>query len=276
MDLDTVGSFLEFLYTGEYFPKKLPGQRVLESDPSLPAVDDTGVHLLKHARLYTLAEKFGMKNLRTLASSKIHCVNSTAKGEITYARYVYANTGNDDKTVRAPIASFWATRSHTLRAEAEDEFKALCLEYPQFGYDVLSTAAPFLLGCRWRHVVSVANGSQRGSSTTSSSASATRRCTRRRGAVGRGRGTAAAAAAMREQLVWSVCILHLQQQAWILELYNKNTFATFCSAGDSDGFQLSSCEQEWVGVTISRGGLVAMTLVASWAIHCAVKAAVAS
>ncbi|UNI13937.1 hypothetical protein JDV02_000626 [Purpureocillium takamizusanense] len=138
MNLETVGSFLEFLYTGEYFPKKLPGQRVLESDPSLPAVDDTGVHLLKHARLYTLAEKFGMTNLRSLASSKIHCVNSTAKGEITYARYVYANTSNDDRTVRAPIASFWATRSHTLRAEAEDEFKSLCLEYPQFGYDVLT------------------------------------------------------------------------------------------------------------------------------------------
>lgn len=40
--------------------------------------------------------------------------------------------------MRAPIASFWATRSHTLRSEAEDEFKSLCLEYPQFGYDVLS------------------------------------------------------------------------------------------------------------------------------------------
>jgi len=25
-----------------------------------------------------------------------------------------------------------------LRHEAEDEFKAMCLEYPQFGFDVLS------------------------------------------------------------------------------------------------------------------------------------------
>ncbi|KAI8721349.1 hypothetical protein NCS52_00582200 [Fusarium sp. LHS14.1] len=138
-DIDTVGSFLEFLYTGEYFPKKLPGQRVLESDPSIPSVDNSGDQLLKHARIYTLAEKFGVSGLKTLASSKIHCVNSTAKGEIAYARYVYAYTGTDDTKVRAPIASFWATRSHTLRAEAEDEFKALCLEHPQFGYDVLST-----------------------------------------------------------------------------------------------------------------------------------------
>ncbi|POR32789.1 Uncharacterized protein TPAR_07014, partial [Tolypocladium paradoxum] len=137
-DINAVGSFLEFLYTGEYFPKKLPGQRVLESDPSLPAVDDSGTQLLKHARLYTLAEKFGMSPLKSLASSKIHCVNSTAKGEITYARYVYAHTSNEDTTVRAPIASFWATRSHTLRSEAEAEFKSLCLEYPQFGYDVLT------------------------------------------------------------------------------------------------------------------------------------------
>ncbi|KND86987.1 hypothetical protein TOPH_08371 [Tolypocladium ophioglossoides CBS 100239] len=137
-DITAVGCFLEFLYTGEYFPKKIPGQRVLESDPSLPAVDDSGSHLLKHARLYTLAEKFGMSTLKSLASSKIHCVNSTAKGEIVYARYVYSHTRNEDTTVRAPIASFWATRSHTLRSEAEAEFKALCLEHPQFGYDVLS------------------------------------------------------------------------------------------------------------------------------------------
>ncbi|RSL54575.1 hypothetical protein CEP51_014695 [Fusarium floridanum] len=137
-DIDTVGSFLEFLYTGEYFPRKLPGQRVLESNPSIPSVDNSGDQLLKHARIYTLAEKFGVSGLKTLASSKIHCVNSTAKGEIAYARYVYAYTSTDDTTVRAPIASFWATRSHTLRSEAEDEFKALCLEYPQFGYDVLT------------------------------------------------------------------------------------------------------------------------------------------
>ncbi|CAM1505105.1 Fc.00g107420.m01.CDS01 [Cosmosporella sp. VM-42] len=137
-DLDAVGCFLEFLYTGEYFPRKLPGQRVLESDPAVPSVDDSGDQLLKHARVYTLAEKFEVSALKTLASSKIHCVNSTAKGEIAYARYVYEYTGKDDTAIRAPVASFWATRSHTLRAEAEEEFKSLCLEFPQFGYDVLT------------------------------------------------------------------------------------------------------------------------------------------
>lgn len=137
-DMDAVGCFLEYLYTGDYFPKKVPGQRTLETDPSIPKVDETGDQLLKHARVYTLAEKFQVPNLRTLASSKIHCVNSTAKGEIAYARYVYAYTSEADSTVRAPVANFWANRSHTLRAEAEPEFKALCLEYPQFGYDVLS------------------------------------------------------------------------------------------------------------------------------------------
>jgi hypothetical protein len=136
--MDAVGNFLEYLYTGEYFPRKQPGQRTLEPDPTVPSVDDTGDQLLKHARVYTLAEKFGMAGLKTLASSKIHCVNSTAKGEIAYARYVYEYTSPDDKAVRAPIASFWATRSHTLRSEAEEEFKALCLEFPQFGYEVLS------------------------------------------------------------------------------------------------------------------------------------------
>ncbi|KAI1213548.1 uncharacterized protein F4807DRAFT_270107 [Annulohypoxylon truncatum] len=137
-ELDAVGCFLEFLYTGDYFPKKLPGQRILESDPSIPAVDETGEQLLKHARVYTLAEKFGVEKLRSLASSKIHCVNSTAKGEIAYARYIYQYTNKEDTTVRAPVANFWATRSHTLRAEAEEEFRSLCLEFPQFGYDVLT------------------------------------------------------------------------------------------------------------------------------------------
>lgn len=143
-----MGCFLEYLYTGEYFPRKLAGQRVLESDPSLPEVDDTGDQLLKHARVYTLAEKYGLSALKTLASSKIHCVNSTARGEIAYARYVYTFTGTDDSAIRAPVASFWATRSHTLRAEAEDEFKALCLEHPQFGYDVLSTL--YIVCCLYR------------------------------------------------------------------------------------------------------------------------------
>ncbi|KAI0165884.1 hypothetical protein GGR57DRAFT_140204 [Xylariaceae sp. FL1272] len=137
-EIDAVGCFLEYLYTGDYFPKKLPGQRVLEADPTVPAVDETGDQLLKHARVYTIAEKFGIDKLKNLASSKIHCVNSTAKGEITYARYIYAYTSKDDTAVRAPVANFWATRSHTLRAEAEDEFRNLCLEYPQFGYDVLT------------------------------------------------------------------------------------------------------------------------------------------
>lgn len=137
-DIDATGCFLEFLYTGDYFPRKVPGQRTLEKDPSIPEVDLTGEQLLKHARVYTLAEKFGLAILKNLASSKIHCVNSTAKGEIAYARYVYGFTAKEDVSIRAPVANFWATRSHTLRAEAEEEFRGLCLEYPQFGYDVLS------------------------------------------------------------------------------------------------------------------------------------------
>jgi hypothetical protein len=134
-------------------------------------VDNSGDQLLKHARIYTLAEKFGVAGLKTLSSSKIHCVNSTAKGEITYARYVYAYTSNDDTTIRAPVASFWATRSHTLRAEAEEEFKALCLEHPQFGYDVLSTFADPEIGDLSANVVQPAYW------TASSRESATTRCT---------------------------------------------------------------------------------------------------
>jgi hypothetical protein len=137
--LDAFGCFLQYQYTGEYFPRRLASvPDGLEPDPSLPPVDDTGRQLLKHARVYTLAEKLGLPDLKTLAHSKIHRINSTAVGEIAYARYVYANTPADDNTIRKPVAAFWATRSHVLRHEAEAEFKAMCLEHPQFGFDVLS------------------------------------------------------------------------------------------------------------------------------------------
>ncbi|KAG6000871.1 hypothetical protein E4U43_001476 [Claviceps pusilla] len=167
-DPTAVGSFLEYLYTGEYFPRKIPGQRVLEEDPEMPKVDDSGIHLLRHARVYTLAEKYGVPELKKLSSSKIHCIDSTAKGEIAYARYVYAHT--DDNKVRAPIASFWATRSHTLRADAEDEFKSLCLEYPQFGYDVLTRVLDEKLKRERNDKMHPATGSARKRARHSSSA----------------------------------------------------------------------------------------------------------
>lgn len=122
-------------------------------------MDTSGEQLLKHARVYTLASKLQMPDLRTLAHSKIHCVDSTAKGEIAYARFVYGNTPQEDVTIRKPVASFWAQRSHVLRKEAEAEFRSMCLgkfilricfsllawptqlrliEYPAFAFDVLS------------------------------------------------------------------------------------------------------------------------------------------
>ncbi|KAL1628157.1 hypothetical protein SLS56_005977 [Neofusicoccum ribis] len=139
-DLDATGSFLEYLYHGEYFPKRLSSDKdsKLEPDPSIAGPDVDGVSLLKHARVYTLADKFGLPELKSLAHGKIHRTESTARGEIAYARYVYANTAHDDQAIRRPVAAFWAHRSHVLRHEAEHEFRAMCLEFPQFGFDVLS------------------------------------------------------------------------------------------------------------------------------------------
>ena len=77
-------------------------------------------------------------DLRFLAHRKIHLTQTTAKGEIAYARFVYRETSADDDAIRKPVAQFWATRSHVLRHDAEQEFRAMCLEYPQFGFDVLS------------------------------------------------------------------------------------------------------------------------------------------
>lgn len=138
-DLDAMGCFLQYQYTGEYFPRRLANQPDgLEHDPTVPAIDNTGDQLLKHARVYTLAEKLGLPDLQSLAHSKIHRINSSAVGEIAYARYVYSHSSLEDTTIRKPVAAFWATRSHVLRHEAEAEFKAMCLEFPQFGFDVLS------------------------------------------------------------------------------------------------------------------------------------------
>jgi hypothetical protein len=135
-DLTATACFLEFLYKGDYFPS-LSGSS-LESDPEIPVPDTEGMALLRHARVYTLAQRFGVPALATLAHKKIHLTQSTARGEIEYARYVYGHTKTEDESIRKPVAAFWATRSHVLRHEAEQEFRSMCLEFPQFGFDVLS------------------------------------------------------------------------------------------------------------------------------------------
>ncbi|CAN9103705.1 unnamed protein product [Alternaria alternata] len=138
-DVDAMGSVVEYLYTGEYFPKKTSSARdaPLEKDPRQPSTDNEGLGLLVHARIYTLADRLQLPELKSLAHSKIHRTASTAKGELAYARYVYKESNPEDATIRKPVAAFWATRSYSLRHDAEPEFKAMCLEFPQFSYDVL-------------------------------------------------------------------------------------------------------------------------------------------
>jgi hypothetical protein len=135
-DLEAASSVLEYLYKADYFPN-LDGNNI-DYDPTIPQPDNDGVALLRHARVYTLAQRFGLPALASLAHKKIHLTQSTAKGEIAYARFVYKETSPDDGDIRRPVAAFWATRSHVLRHEAEQEFKRMCLEFPQFGFDVLS------------------------------------------------------------------------------------------------------------------------------------------
>ncbi|KAH7072475.1 hypothetical protein FB567DRAFT_538237 [Paraphoma chrysanthemicola] len=139
VDVNAMGSVVEYLYTGEYFPKKTSSARdaPLEKDPRLPSADDEGLGLLVHARVYTLADRLQLPELKSLAHSKIHRTASTAKGELAYARFVYKESNPEDTTIRKPVAAFWATRSYSLRHDAEPEFRAMCLEFPQFSYDVL-------------------------------------------------------------------------------------------------------------------------------------------
>ena len=133
---------LEYLYNNEYFPRRLSSGKDahLEEDPSLPApdADQDGEALLRHARVYTLADRLQLPALKTLAHSKINATEATAQGELSYARFVYRETNKGDMTIRRPVAAFWATRSHVLRHQAEEQFRTMCLEFPQFGFDVLS------------------------------------------------------------------------------------------------------------------------------------------
>jgi hypothetical protein len=135
-DIDACAAVLEYIYKGDYFPTV--SGNTMEYDPTVPSPDDSGIALLRHARIYTLAKRFGLPALAGVAHKKIHLTQSTAKGEIAYARFVYKETSAEDEAIRKPVAAFWATRSHVLRHEAEQEFKRLCLEHPQFGFDVLS------------------------------------------------------------------------------------------------------------------------------------------
>lgn len=252
-----MGCFLEFLYTGDYFPKKVPGQRALEKDPSIPEVDLTGEQLLKHARVYTIAEKFGLTNLKNLASSKIHCVNSTAKGEIAYARYVYEFTSKDDTTIRAPVANFWATRSHTLRAEAEDEFRNLCLEFPQFGYDVLSTFCPVVVvvvdATSLGGMKADKRKKQPASSTRSSSASATKRCTPVLAALASAPDTAARLKRRRElsssSEAWNLLSISSSAKWWRISFDGRTTHRR---EHGGRGREKKKSERVWFIITTHR------------------------
>ncbi|PWY63904.1 hypothetical protein BO70DRAFT_303265 [Aspergillus heteromorphus CBS 117.55] len=135
-NVEAFGYFLQFQYTRDYSASQ--SESPTEHEAVIGEIDNSGEQLLKHARVYTLAERLGIPSLKTLAHSKIHRINSTSHGEIAYARFVYTNTPVDDVTIRKPVATFWALRSHVLRHEAEEEFRSLCIEVPQFCFDVLS------------------------------------------------------------------------------------------------------------------------------------------
>lgn len=133
--MDAFSCFLQFEYTRDYTVTQ-PGTPSASAEPE-GATDKTGEELLRHARIYTLAEKLGLPQLKSLAHTKIHRVNGTPRGELSYARYVYTHTSPDDTTIRRPVASYWASRGHLLRHEVQGDWERMCLEVPEFTTDVL-------------------------------------------------------------------------------------------------------------------------------------------
>lgn len=106
--------------------------------PGETAEDKSGEELLRHARIYTLAEKLGLPTLQRIAHGKIHKVQSSPNAELSYARYVYTHTPTADTTIRKPVATYWANQAHVLRQEVGDDFRKLCIEVPEFSFDVLN------------------------------------------------------------------------------------------------------------------------------------------
>lgn len=94
--------------------------------------------MLRHARIYTLAEKLGLPALKNLAHGKIHKIKGTPAAELAYARYVYTHTPAEDTAIRRPVASHWANQAHVLRHEVGKDFRKLCIEVPEFNFDVMS------------------------------------------------------------------------------------------------------------------------------------------
>ncbi|KAJ5365030.1 hypothetical protein N7517_007916 [Penicillium concentricum] len=130
-DVDAFGCFLQFQYTRDY--------TVVQTEtPAETAEDKSGDELLRHARIYTLAEKLGLPTLQRIAHGKIHKVKSSPHAELSYARYVYTHTPITDTTIRKPVATYWANQSHVLRQEVGDDFRKLCIEVPEFSFDVLT------------------------------------------------------------------------------------------------------------------------------------------
>lgn len=96
-----MGSFLEYIYKGEYFPKRIGDARdgPLESDPSIPVPDHNGAQLLKHARIYTIAEKFLMP--------------------VCHMRGLH--WGALPLTLRSRLSSHWRTPKSTARPAPHEE-----------------------------------------------------------------------------------------------------------------------------------------------------------
>ncbi|KGO39776.1 hypothetical protein PEX1_005680 [Penicillium expansum] len=130
-DVDAFSCFLQFQYTRDY--------TVVQTEtPEETGKDKSRDELLSHARIYTLAEKLGLPSLQRIAHGKIHKVQSSPSAELSYARYVYTHTPATDTTIRKPVATYWANQSHVLRQEVGDDFKRLCIEVPEFSFDVLT------------------------------------------------------------------------------------------------------------------------------------------
>ncbi|KAI5294943.1 hypothetical protein KEM52_002791 [Ascosphaera acerosa] len=131
--VEAVACYLQYQYRGEYVVQSATSSSSSDATPS------PGEDLLCHARVFFLASKLGHAELKRLARHKIHRVGSTPQGEIAYARYVYGSDSPDAADLRRPIANYWAN-DDAAREAVPDEFKAVCLEFPEFSYDILSCA----------------------------------------------------------------------------------------------------------------------------------------
>ncbi|CAG8950511.1 hypothetical protein HYFRA_00007008 [Hymenoscyphus fraxineus] len=153
---EIVGYLIEFLYTEKY--KVLDGfDGVRRSDPKFPA--STNSELLVHSRVYTIADKFLIPNLKKLAAERFEIelkkINANNLEVFTpVLRDVFEGSGPDDMQLK-DMCTAMAARLYSDLASNEG-FVSLCKENGEICFGILEAVekpSTYLKDSDWLSVI---------------------------------------------------------------------------------------------------------------------------